>query len=174
MKKVGARFALGFRSTLLEIEWKIMLEKWFMLARFCSRSKPLIRFSARARIGSKNDSVIFTHARLCSKIFSLGSLKLEKFTFVPNTKFWPFPSNAKNVTFSTFEVNVYKILGNFPEENHDGIIWCMPKKIVQSQSSKKRWATCDAELTLLQIRSLIKMRYQSPKHRQFCTFFLHL
>ena len=81
------------------------------------------------------------------------------------------PSNAKNVTFSTFEVNVYKILGNFPEENHDGIIWCMPKKIVQSQSSKKRWATCDAELTLLQIRSLIKMRYQSPKHRQFCTFF---
>ena len=86
LKKVGARFALGFRSTLLEIEWKIMLEKWFMLTRFCSRSKPLEGFSARARLSSKIDFVIFARARLGSKIFSLGSLELGKFTLVPNTK----------------------------------------------------------------------------------------
>ena len=56
-----------------------------MLARFCSRSKALEAFSARARLGSKIDFVIFARARLGSKIFSLGSLELEKFTLVPNT-----------------------------------------------------------------------------------------
>ena len=70
-RSVFARLPLDFRSTMLEIEQKIMLEKWFMLARFCSRSKALEAFSARARLGSK--------------IFSLGSLELEKFTLVPNT-----------------------------------------------------------------------------------------
>ena len=62
-----------------------MLEKRFMLARFCSRSKPLEGFSAQARLGLKIDSVIFARARLGSKIFMLGSLELEKFTLVPNT-----------------------------------------------------------------------------------------
>ena len=57
-----------------------------MLARFCSRSKPLEGFSARARLGSKIVFVIFARARLGLKIFSLGSLELEKFTLVPNTK----------------------------------------------------------------------------------------
>ena len=56
-----------------------------MLARFCSRSKPLEGFSARARLGSKIDFVIFARARLGSKIFSLGSLELEKSALVPNT-----------------------------------------------------------------------------------------
>ena len=56
-----------------------------MLARFCSRSKPLEEFSARARLGSKIDFVNFACARLGSKLFLLGSLELEKFTLVPNT-----------------------------------------------------------------------------------------
>lgn len=80
-----ARLPLEFRSTMLEIEQKIMLEKWFMLARFCSRSKVLEAFSARARLGSKIISCDIAHARLGSKIFSLGSLELEEFTLVPNT-----------------------------------------------------------------------------------------
>ena len=56
-----------------------------MLARFCSRSKALEAFSARARLGSKIISCDIARARLGSKIFSLGSLQLEKFTLVPNT-----------------------------------------------------------------------------------------
>ena len=56
-----------------------------MLARFCSRSKALEAFSARARLGSKIISCDIARARLGSKIFSLGSLELEKFTLVPNT-----------------------------------------------------------------------------------------
>ena len=82
---VFARLPLEFRSTMLEIEQKIMLEKWFMFARFCSRSKVLEAFSARARLGSKIISCDIARARLGSKIFSLGSLELEKFTLVPNT-----------------------------------------------------------------------------------------
>ena len=69
-----------------------------MLARFCSRSKPLQGLSARARFGSKIDFVIFARARLGSKIFSLGSLELEKFTLVPNTMvyvFWLVIANYK-------------------------------------------------------------------------------
>ena len=58
-----------------------------MLARFCSRSKALEAFSARARLGSKIISCDIARARLGSKIFSLGSLELEKFTLVPNTTF---------------------------------------------------------------------------------------
>ena len=71
---------------MLEIEQKLMLEKRFMLARFCLRSKALEAFSARARLGSKIISCDIARARLGSKIFSLGSLELEKFTLVPNTK----------------------------------------------------------------------------------------
>ena len=58
---------------------------WFMLAPFYSCSKPLEAFSARARLGSKIDFVIFARAQLGLEIFSLGSLVLEKFTLVPNT-----------------------------------------------------------------------------------------
>ena len=58
-----------------------------MLARFCSRSKALEAFSARARLGSKIISCDIARARLGSKNFSLGSLELEKYTLVPNTNF---------------------------------------------------------------------------------------
>ena len=89
-RSVFAWLPLEFRSTMLEIEQKIMLEKWFMLARFCSRSKALEAFSARARLGSKIISCDIARARLGSKIFSLGSLELEKFTLVPNTKYFSY------------------------------------------------------------------------------------
>ena len=84
-RSVFARLLLDFRSTMLEIEQKIMLEKWFMLARFCSCSKALEAFSARARLGSKIISCDIARAQLSSKIFSLGSLELKKSTLVPNT-----------------------------------------------------------------------------------------
>ena len=56
-----------------------------MLARFCSRSKALEAFSARARLGSKIIFCAIARALLGSKNFLLGSLELEKFTLVPNT-----------------------------------------------------------------------------------------
>ena len=84
-RSVFARLPLEFHSTMLQIEQKIMLQKWFMLARFCSRLKALEAFSAQARLGSKIFSCDIVRAQLGSKIFSLGSLKLKKFTLIPNT-----------------------------------------------------------------------------------------
>ena len=81
-RSVFARLPLEFHSTMLEIEQTIMLEKWFMLARFRARRRskffPL-------ELGSKIISCDIARARLGLKIFSLGSLELEKFTLVPNT-----------------------------------------------------------------------------------------
>ena len=102
-RSVFARLPLEFRSTMLEIEQKIMLEKWFMLARFCSRSKALEAFSARARLGSKIISCDIARARLGSKIFSLGSLELEKFTLVPNTTAYDTSDR------SHFESKIYEL-----------------------------------------------------------------
>ena len=56
-----------------------------------ARSVMLVLEAARRiLLGSKIDFVIFACARLCLKIFSLGSLELEKFTLVPNTSCYTF------------------------------------------------------------------------------------
>ena len=61
----------------------------------------VLEAARRILLGSKIDFVIFACARLGSKMFSLGSLELEKFTLVPNTSIRNF-HNAMCPTVWTF------------------------------------------------------------------------